>query len=47
MLEELKKHPEARLMSDKYLLIFLIGRKHKLERTTETIRNYQVIESVN
>lgn len=43
MLEELKKLPEAQMMSDKYLLVFLIGRKHNLERTIETIKNYLVI----
>lgn len=40
MLEELRKHPEAQAMSDKYLLVFLIGRKYNLERAIETIKNY-------
>jgi hypothetical protein len=43
MLEELRKHPEAQAMSDKYLLVFLIGRKYNLERAIETIKNYLVI----
>jgi hypothetical protein len=43
LLEEMKKHPIADSFSDRFLLIFLICRKHNVERTVKTLEGYMAL----
>jgi hypothetical protein len=42
MLEEIGRVPETRELSERFRLIFLICRKHNVERTIQTIQSFLV-----